>query len=102
MPRIPAPRDTSEHPYVENYPPLKEWLDKHEARCIWQVPAQHESERARAYPTFYVELWLFPKTNRTAIIIVHSNKGGWDIHTPAGTNRVAETLEDAERRLGII
>jgi hypothetical protein len=28
--------DTSDKPWVSNYPPLRDWLDKHDARCQWQ------------------------------------------------------------------
>jgi hypothetical protein len=94
--------DTSEMPYVENYPALKAWLDKHDARCMWQVPMQCEHDRnPDQAPTAYVEQWLFPKTRRLAIILVHAHKHGWDIYAAKNDNDVAATLADAEARLGL-
>lgn len=93
--------DAADMPYVENYPPLKEWLDKHDARCMWQVPMQCEHERDGAPPTAYVEQYMFPKSNRMAIIFVHARRMGWDIYVASNDRKVDSTLEDAERRLGL-
>lgn len=95
-------KDTSNHPYVENYPPLREWLDKHDGRCMWQIPMQCEHARQdRSPPTAYIEMWMFPKSNEQLIIEVRSNKMGWNIYSSTTSHEIYETLADAERRLGI-
>lgn len=93
--------DTSNHPYVSNYPPLREWLDKHDARCMWQVPSQEKPSDAEYdwVPQAYIECWIVGQ--RQCIIIVRGNKMGWEIYTDGNTPRIVETLADAERRLGI-
>jgi hypothetical protein len=93
--------DTSDMPYVENYPPLKAWLDKHDARCMFQVPMQCEHGRDGAPPTAYVEQYLFPRTNRFAVVVVQARKMGWDIYVSSNDPQINTTLEDAERRLGL-
>lgn len=99
--------DTSQMPYVSNYPPLQEWLDKHEARCMFQVPMQCVHDRGvdengrNEPPTAYVEQYLFPKTNTLAIVLVHGRKMGWDIFISSNDHEIKSTLEDAERRLGL-
>ena len=93
--------DTSQMPYVSNYPPLQEWLDKHEARCTFQLPMQCEHDRNGEPPTAYVEQYLFPKTNTLAIVLVHGRKMGWDIFISSNDHEIKSTLEDAERRLGL-
>lgn len=97
--------DTRNRPYVSNYPPLKEWLDKHEARCMWQIPMQCEHsyrDDGRDYPTAYVECWVFPKTHKLAVITIHAERHGWEIYTPGDSPKVVETLADAEKRLGLV
>ncbi len=97
-------KDTSNHPYVSNYPPLRAWLDKHDARCMWQVPSQAPpSDPDEAYgwvPQAYIECWIVGK--RPCIILVRGNKMGWEIYTDGNTIKIDETLADAERRLGIV
>ncbi len=93
--------DTSNHPYVSNYPPLREWLDKHDARCMWQVPA-NEKPRDADYglvPQAYIECWIVGR--RPCIIIVRGDKMGWELYTDADTPRIDDSLADAERRLGL-
>lgn len=95
--------DTKNAPWISNYPPLKAWLNKHNARCMWQIGMQPEDSnqvREYGYPTAYVECWLVGKA--LAIVIIHDNKMGWEIYTPAGTPLISETLADAERRLGLV
>lgn len=86
---------TKEKPYVANYPPLAAWLKKHEARCMWQVPMGGTFDTATAY----VEGWMFG--GRIAILVVHANGMGWDVFTSGSDSRIKETLEDAEKRLGL-
>lgn len=102
MPKKKPEADTSHKPWVSNYPPLKEWLDKHEARCMSQVPS-HEKPRDADYdwtPQSYIEFWIVNR--RAVILVVRAHKMGWDIYTAADTPKVAETLLDAERRVGLI
>lgn len=82
-------------PYIENYPPLHAWLHKHGAHCNWQLPIGRKDR-----PTAYVESWLF-RGGREVIIVVRSQKLGWDIYTPEQSNDVAATLEAVEARIGL-
>jgi hypothetical protein len=93
--------DTSNKPWLSNYPPLKEWLDKHDARCLWQAPQNPQPSDADSdwTPVAYVEGWRIRA--RQFILIVYANKGGWDIFTPADSQIIDASLLDAERRLGI-
>lgn len=94
--------DNGNKPWVDNYPPLRDWLNKHEARCMWQIPLNERPSDAEHdwAPQAYVECYLI-SGRRLVIVVVHANKGGWDIYTDANTNKIAETLADAEQRLGI-
>lgn len=85
---------TDEMPYVSNYRVLKEFLDKHEARCMWQLRLGGTSSAPRGY----VEMWQFPN-GKQCIITVHSR--GWDIYTPDGTNSTNAAIGDACIRLGL-
>ncbi len=79
-----APRST-----VESYPPLWEWLCKHDARCVWQTKADGNR----------VEGW---RVGRSIVVITVYPKGdGWDLSTPLSSNNIEETLRDAEQRCGI-
>jgi hypothetical protein len=94
-------RDYSNHPFVSNYPPLKEWLDKHEARCMWQIPSHPRDEGDLDwYPQYYIEGWLVKK--RIVVLQIYSNKMGWNIFTDCGSNKVDDALADAEQRLNIV
>jgi hypothetical protein len=75
---------------VENYPPLREWLTKIEARCDVQ-----EYSDARS-----IEIWNAPVGRGTFVIVVYPKGQGWDVFTSAGSIKIDETLSDAERRLG--
>lgn len=100
-------QDTSNQPWVKNYPPLAAWLEKHQARCSWQLPVGHQEP-----PRTSVECWLFSGTTdapgqkpyhtaRLAIITIHCNKMGWEIYTPCASTEIVRTLRDAEARLGL-
>ena len=94
--------DTNNHPYVSNYPPLQTWLDKHDARCMWQRSMQDEDSaqvRDRGYPTAYIECWMV--NSRPVIIVVHANKHGWEIYTALNDIRTGTTLKDAEQRVSV-
>lgn len=87
-------------PWVSNYPPLQAWLKKHDARCLWQRPMQNDPQEESDWaPTAYIECWQIAL--RPFIIVVHANKGGWDLYTACESMKISETLEDAEKRLGL-
>lgn len=88
------PRDISNLPYVDNYPLLKNWLDKHHAICDWQLAQGREDA-----PLMYVEQWRIK--NRCFVVLIYNNNRGWEICTPCGANSASTTFEDAEKRLGI-
>jgi len=90
---------TQSRAYVANYPPLAAWLKKHEARCFWQLPLGGEPDD----PTSYVEHYMFQKDRNIglAIVVVHRNGMGWEIYTPCTSHQIDDTLEDAEKRLGL-
>jgi hypothetical protein len=81
--------------YVENYPPLHEWLKKHEARCNWQVPIAGESSD----PAAFVESWAVGRGE--LILVVRAHQHGWNIFTALPGNGIEESLADAEIRLGL-
>lgn len=93
--------DNSDKPWVANYPPLAEWLEKHDARCMSQVPASEKPSDAEWdwTPHAYIETWIINR--RPFVLVVHGCKRGWFLYTDANTNRIDETLADAEQRLGL-
>lgn len=78
-------------PYVSNYPPLDQWLKKHNAHCLWQMMDGPEDQRTRA-----VEAWQVGTA--IVIVVVHGNQHGWEIFTSLNTLDIAATLADAEQR----
>jgi hypothetical protein len=84
--------DTSQKPYVENYPALHEWLQKLEARCDWQLPIGPAKE-----PHAYVEQWS-SHSCRPFVVIIYANNNGWNVFTDCADGRVDATLRDAEVR----
>ena len=93
---MPRPDDSKSKPYVANYPPLAEFLKKHDGHCQWQIPLGGEPEE----PSAYVEAWIFPG-GMIAVIVVHARQHGWEIYTPTASGRIDETLADAAARLGL-
>jgi len=83
-----------DQPWVDNYPALKEWLNKHKAFCQWQLPMGDKDA-----PQAYVECWQIG--NRQVIVLVHAKQGGWNIFTDTNDNRIDATLADATKRLGL-
>lgn len=73
---------------------IDNWLHEHNARCLWQEHVQGVG---------FVECWALGKG------VVHVTRyqrddkpAGWDLHVPASlTNKVSDTLEGAERALGL-
>ena len=86
--------DTSQKPWVANYPPLQEWLQKIHAQCLEQIPLGENPDLSG-----YVERWQ--ANARTFLVIVRARRMGWDILTPCYSNEIAATLADAEKRLGL-
>lgn len=86
--------DNSNKPWVANYPPLDEWLKKHEARCNWQIPMGDADN-----PVAYLESYMI--NGHEAIVIVRANRLGWEIFTSGDSNRVDLTMADADARLGL-
>jgi hypothetical protein len=82
-------------PWVSNYPPLHEWLQRHGARCMWQLPYGDPE-----MPAQYIECWLVNK--RLFIVQVYSNQCGWNIYTELADRNTEATLADAEARLGLL
>lgn len=93
--------DNSNKPYVSNYPVLQAWLEKHNARCMWQVPREPKPDDV-GYdwaPQAYIECWM---VRRPIIIVIYSNKMGWEMYSALDSAKYADTFEDAEKRLGIV
>jgi hypothetical protein len=83
-----------ELPYVENYPDLLDWLEKHSARCAWQ----HFDERHQRHS---VEGWLVGPA--LVIVVVHADRHGWELFTASPNAAIGPTFAfaDAESRLGV-
>lgn len=98
MPRktsVAKDQDTDK-PWIHNYPPLRDWLNKHEARCNWQIPLGDPDR-----PNAYVESWTFAGATGEVIIVVLANQNGWNLYTPHTGNKIDDSLIDAEHRLGL-
>lgn len=80
--------DQSKKPFVENYPPLKAWLDRNQAKCQFQQP----------YGKHMIEGWLVAEV--MVVIIVYADRGGWDLFTPCQDTNIEATLRDAAARTG--
>ena len=88
-----ANRATENDPIISNYPPLDQWLAKHDARRQWKLPGGPISA-----PSMSVEGWLIG--GQLFLIMVHANQIGWDLFTSCHDRNVKITLADAEARLG--
>lgn len=82
-------------PMLENYPPLKEWLDKHDARCVWQI----DRENASYQHDVRVEQWIV--NGATVIIVLCAAKRGFDVYTACPALSIEASLLDAEKRVGL-
>jgi len=85
-------RAAGDEPFVDNYPELAEWLKQHEAVAVAQLPCS--PRRPTAY---FLEVWEVQGVH--VVIRVHADRRGWDIFTPCGSNRIDETLRDADQRI---
>lgn len=79
--------------YIENYPELKTWLNKHNAICQQQVQYGDLGNPS------YLELWRIQ--DKSFVVQVYPNKIGWNIFTDFDANEIEATLVDAENRLGL-
>lgn len=83
---------------------LAEWLNKHNAFCLWRQDVGSVTEgRDIGYttvPELRVEAWSF-LGGRIALIQIH-RAGGWSIFTEGDSIATDATLLDAERRLGLV
>lgn len=82
-----------EEPYVDNYPDLRDWLKKHGAKCWWQLEVSGGNA--------FVEQWVVGPRSVALIVVVHAKGHGWEIFTACQSNKVSNTLNDAEERLGL-
>lgn len=85
-------RKLSDEPTIENYPPLRDWLTKINARCLWQADTQ-SSLRA-------VEAWS--ANGAVFLIVLYEQQRGWSIFTDCDTNDIQLALLDAEKRIGLV
>lgn len=76
-------------PRIEDYPPLMEWLVKHNGFCATQDRSGSDT----------IERWIVGRG--VVVIVVRPDGHGWSIYTESSTNVVEEALADAEQRLGI-
>ncbi len=74
---------------LSDYPALAAWLIK--------IEAQHLTDAA--YGTSSVEIWT--AKGSVFIVMLYAKGNGWSIFTPCTSNRIDDTLADAERRIGI-
>lgn len=68
---------------------LVTWLEEHNAQCAWQKQIN---------PNVRVEAYFI--NGRLALVMRHKG-GGWDVFTGVDTAKIAATLDDAEKRLGV-
>lgn len=68
---------------------LREWLDKHHAFPLWD----------RVVPPGKVTAYNL--RGRVVLVVRYANDHGWDLYTPHDSNRIDESLADAETRLGL-
>jgi hypothetical protein len=86
--------EDKDRPWVGNYPPLNEWLQAIGARCDWQQ-RQGTNPHAPMIEQWHVRGCL------PFIVIVRSHGKGWDIFTPNESNKIIETFDDVEKRIGL-
>lgn len=79
----------NDKPWIENYPPLRAWLDRHNARCLSQTKDGDG----------FLERWLIG--TRICLIEVRPRNMGWNIYTDSDSPTIVATIRDAETRLGL-
>lgn len=90
-------RAQEDEPYIDNYPPLRDWLRKHEMRCHEQIRVGGTKNN----PDALIECWYARGAITPVWVVVRANKMGWDLLTGVATNSIPETLADAEQRMGL-
>lgn len=100
--------DTSDKPWVANYPSLQDWLNAINARCDWQQSIGGNPDIGG-----YVEQWRLAGA-LPFLVVIRPRKLGWEIYTPIAKGSliyrgmvqlveeeraVIEQLRDLERRL---
>lgn len=83
-------------PEVSDYPPLHDWLNKHDARCIWYVS---DWERGVKKPLRHVEAWLV--RGALVLVVLYAERRGWHVYTEANTTNIVAVFADIERRIGV-
>lgn len=83
-------------PEISDYPPLLEWLNKHDAKCLWYVS---DWERGVKKPLRHVEAWLV--RGALVLVVLYAERRGWHIYTEANTTDIAAQFADVERRIRI-
>ena len=83
---------SKDKPYVSNYPPLRDWLNEHDARCAYQLPIGDKKD-----PQAYLELYLIDGVE--VVVLVHRKGNGWNLFTPSANSVIVETLTDADARI---
>lgn len=87
------PKENADQPWLENYPPLKEWIDKHGHSCMWDAKTSGDCR---------VEAWLVQPELSLVILTIRPFRRGWDLFTSCQSNNIAETIRDANVRCGIV
>jgi hypothetical protein len=82
-------KNWKDEPYLDNYPPLKEWLRKIKANCV----------RQERFGPDMIETWM--ANGRGFVLVIRARGHGWNIYTDCDDNGIEATLRDAEKRLGI-
>lgn len=104
-PRNKIPMSRSRFQNVEQYEPLKGWLDLHDARPAWATTPTQEwgvdvSNKANG-PV--VEGWRIASS--IVYVILHPDRnglpGGWDLAAPPSTTDIKTTFDDIEKQLGL-
>ena len=83
--------EDKDQPWVENYPPLRDFLREINARCDWQVKLPY-------YGGAFAEQWRAPGGIQF-IIVVLGQQHGWEIYTPTFKQKAVDTIEDARKRI---
>jgi hypothetical protein len=85
------PNDTNSSPSqvrANRHAALDEWLDKYNARCLWSKTV---------VPKHGIDIECYRVG--TSLVLVMRYHDGWDLFTASQSNKIDETLADAERRI---
>jgi hypothetical protein len=76
---------------------LAKWLADRDGRCVWSVLVDTRRGSSSSRP-WTLDGWI---VNGQVLIVQLHPDGGWEIFTACTSNKISETLADAERRLGL-